>query len=144
PMRGTGRAASGAGRCFRRMPIVAEQTNHSEQNGRRGPKWAVYWLTVIVVAAATVGVMLLAQNIRVRKAEATQTAFTITNLSEETLDPAEGGKNFPRQYDAYMRTVDVVRTRYGGSENFQRLDADPRLRSIFAGYAFAIDYREER
>lgn len=123
---------------------MAEQTNHSEQNGRRGPKWAVYWLTVIVVAAATVGVMLLAQNIRVRKAEATQTAFTITNLSEETLDPAEWGKNFPRQYDAYMRTVDVVRTRYGGSENFQRLDADPRLRSIFAGYAFAIDYREER
>ena len=36
----------------------------------RRPRWALYWLTVIVVAAATVGVMLLAQNIRERKAEA--------------------------------------------------------------------------
>jgi nitrite reductase (cytochrome c-552) len=40
--------------------------------------------------------------------------------------------------------VDTVRTRYGGSEAFQRLDEDPMLRTIFAGYAFAIDYREER
>ena len=40
--------------------------------------------------------------------------------------------------------MDTERTRYGGSEAFSRLDADPRLRRIFAGYAFALDYREER
>lgn len=107
-------------------------------------RWAVYWILVIVVAAATIGLMLLYQNISRRKAEARQTVFQIVDLTEETLDPVEWGKNFPRQYDGYIRTVDTERTRYGGSENFQRLDSDPRLRTIFDGYAFAIDYREER
>ena len=35
---------------------------------------------------------------------------------EATIDPALWGKNFPRQYDGYKRTVDMERTRYGGSE----------------------------
>ena len=61
------------------------------------------------------------------------------------MDPAEWGKNFPRQYDGYLRTVDIERTRYGGSEAFQKLDdGSARWRTLFAGYAFAIDYREER
>ncbi len=120
----------------------------------RGPR-ATYWLLVILVAAATVGVMLLLQNIRQRKAEALQVAFPLTTLTEQTVDPAEWGKNFPRQYDAYLRTVDNERTRFGGSEALpveggghtkavQKLDTDPLLRTIFAGYAFAIDYRERR
>ena len=114
-----------------------------------------YWLLVIFVAAATVGVMLLLQNIRQRKAEATQSVFPITRLTEESTDPADWGKNFPRQYDAYLRTVDNERTRFGGSEAMplgdgsvskavQKLDTDPLLKSIFAGYAFSIDYRERR
>ena len=88
--------------------------------------------------------MALYQNIMLRKQEALQTAFELANLTEETVDPKEWGKTFPRQYDSYLRTVDTQRTRYGGSENFQKLDDDPRLRTLFAGYAFSIDYREER
>src|SRR5690606_1461601 len=107
-------------------------------------KWALYWVVAIVVAAATVGVMLLAQNISQRKAEARETVFCLADIDESTVDPAEWGKNFPRQYDGYLRTVDVVRTRHGGSEAFQKLDEFPIWRTIFAGYAFAIDYREER
>ncbi len=106
--------------------------------------WALYWITVVVVAAATIAVMLLYQNIAQRKTEARQTGFTLTGLDETTIDPKEWGKNFPRQYDGYLRTVDVERTRYGGSEAYQHLDADPVWRIIFAGYAFSIDYREER
>ncbi len=105
---------------------------------------ARYWLVAILVAAATVGVMLLYQNITRRKQEARQTGFTLVGITETTVDPKEWGKNFPRQYDGYTRTVDVERTRYGGSEAFQKLDEDPAWRVIFAGYAFAIDYREER
>ncbi len=103
-----------------------------------------YILTVVVVAGATVGVMLLSQNIRTRKQEAQQVVFKLVDLGETTVDPAEWGKNFPRQYDGYKRTVDVERTRYGGSEAFSKLDQDPRWRVLFAGYAFSIDYREER
>ncbi len=116
---------------------------------------AISWVLVVVAAAATVGVMLLLQNIRQRKAEAQLAAFPLTALTEETVDPAEWGKNFPRQYDAYLRTVDNERTRFGGSEAMplgdgkfskavQKLDTDPLLRTIFAGYAFSIDYRERR
>jgi len=98
----------------------------------------------VAVALATFGVTLLLTNISERKREARQTHFEVVRLSEDTVDPAEWGKNFPRQYDGYRRTVDVERTRYGGSEAFSKLDQDPRLLRIFAGYAFAIDYREER
>ncbi len=88
--------------------------------------------------------MLLYQNIMLRKQEALQTSFELVKLTEETVDPAEWGKNFPRQYDGYLRTVDTVRTRHGGSDAFQKLDEDPRWRVLFQGYAFGIDYREER
>ncbi|MBK5293480.1 MAG: ammonia-forming cytochrome c nitrite reductase subunit c552, partial [Acidobacteriia bacterium] len=83
-------------------------------------------------------------NITERKQEAQQTFLPLAHITEDTVDPAEWGKTFPRQYDGYKRTVDTERTKYGGSEAFQRLDADPRLRRIFAGYAFSLDYREER
>jgi len=40
--------------------------------------------------------------------------------------------------------VDIERTTHGGSEAFQKLDEDPMWRDIFKGYAFGVDYREER
>jgi len=96
------------------------------------------------VAAATFLAAMLLMNVAARKQEARQTYFELVQLTEDTVEPAEWGKNFPRQFDGYKRTVDIERTKYGGSEAFQRLDADPRLRRIFAGYAFALDFREER
>jgi nitrite reductase (cytochrome c-552) len=55
------------------------------------------------------------------------------------------GQNFPRQYDSYLRTADDARAPRGGSEAMpSKLDADPRLRRIFAGYPFSVDYRERR
>lgn len=103
-----------------------------------------YGLIVAVVAAVTFLSTWLLFNVRDRKEEAKEVSFRLADLTEETIDPAVWGKNFPRQYDGYKRTVDTVRTKHGGSEAFQRLDAEPALRRIFAGYAFSIDYREER
>lgn len=103
-----------------------------------------YGVTIIVVALLTIGVMLLLQNVSQRKEEAKQEVFRVVDITEETLDPAAWGKNFPRQYDGYLRTVDVERTRFGGSEAFQHLDEDPVWKDIFAGYAFSLDYREDR
>lgn len=109
---------------------------------KRGSGLSIF--LVLVTAGATIGVMMLMQNIKERKTEAKETVFRVTNIAETTVDPAEWGKNFPRQYDSYKRTVDIDRTKYGGSEAFQKLDQDPRWRQIFKGYAFSIDYREER
>jgi nitrite reductase (cytochrome c-552) len=48
--------------------------------------------------------------------------------------------------DGYRRTSDVTRTQYGGSEALpdEKIERDPWLKRIFAGYAFAIDYRDRR
>jgi len=110
-------------------------------------KWKrrVAWLVVIGgTAVVTILVMLLLENIRDRKDESHQVVFKLAEVDETTQDPALWGKNFPRQYDSYLRTVDIERTRYGGSEAFQKLDTDPVWRTLFKGYAFSIDYREER
>ena len=107
-----------------------------------------YLVICAVVAGATIGMLLLKENIGARKDEAKQVAFRLVNLTEKTIDPAEWGKNFPRQFDSYKRTSERTGTQYGGggSETLatDKLAADPRLAEIFAGYAFSIDYRARR
>jgi nitrite reductase (cytochrome c-552) len=98
-------------------------------------------------------------NVFERKVEARNPFYRVVELDDATVDPAVWGKNFPFQYDGYRRTVDQVRTRFGGSEAEprtpsaadprsvvaqSRLEEDPRLRTLWAGYAFAADFREER
>jgi nitrite reductase (cytochrome c-552) len=118
-------------------------------------------LLVIAAGAAlatVVGVALL-MNIFERKQEARNPFYRVVELTDETEDPAVWGKNFPLQYDDYRRTVDQVRTRFGGSEALPRtptradprtvvaqskIEEDPRLKTMWAGYAFAKDFREER
>src|SRR5687767_4142218 len=117
---------------------------------------------ILAAAAAslvTLGVVALLVNILERKQEARNPFYRVVELTDDTEDPAVWGKNFPQQYDAYRRTVDQQRTRYGGSEAIphtptdvdprsvvaqSRLEEDPRLKVIWAGYAFAVDFREER
>jgi nitrite reductase (cytochrome c-552) len=108
--------------------------------------------------AAILGLALLT-NIMERKNEARNPFFRVVELTDDTVDPEIWGKNFPLQYDGYKRTVDQVRTRYGGSEAVphtpsdadprsvvaqSRLEEDPRLKTMWDGYAFAVDFREER
>ncbi|HUF13932.1 MAG TPA: ammonia-forming cytochrome c nitrite reductase subunit c552 [Longimicrobiales bacterium] len=119
------------------------------------------WLVLAIFAAAlvTLGVAALLTNIFERKAEAFDPFYRVVELTDSTVDPAIWGRNFPIQYDLYKNTVDMARTRYGGSEAMprqptgsdprdtvaaSRLVEDPRLRDFWAGYAFAEDFREER
>jgi nitrite reductase (cytochrome c-552) len=104
----------------------------------------LYLLTIVLTAAATYGVVALLMNIAQRKSEGEQHYLKVVELDEDTIDPAEWGKNFPRQYDGYKRTAENTNRRHGGSEALSRLDEDPRLRRIFAGYPFSVEYRERR
>lgn len=118
-----------------------------------------YGLATGVAALVTVGALGLLLNILERKREAQNPFFRVVELTDDTTDPAVWGKNFPIQYDSYRRTVDQVRTRYGGSEALPRtpsaadprsvvaqskLEEDPRLKTMWAGFAFALDTREDR
>ena len=114
---------------------------------------------VVLVIIATVLALALLVNIFQRKQEARNPFFRVVELNDDTVDPSVWGKNFPLQYDDYLKTIDQVRTRYGGSEAEprtptqadprsvvaqSRLEEDPRLKTMWAGYAFAKDFREER
>jgi nitrite reductase (cytochrome c-552) len=110
-------------------------------------RWRVrlfYLATILVTAAATYGIVALLMNINERKQEARQQYLKIVELNEDVIDPAEWGKNFPRQYDGYKRTAENTSRLHGGSEAISKLDEDPRLKRIFAGYPFSVDYRERR
>ena len=119
------------------------------------------WMLAVVVIAAlgAIAVTALLITIAQRQQEARNPFYRVVELTDETTDPAVWGRNFPMQYDGYRRTVDQVRTRYGGSEAVprtpsnadprsivaqSRLEEDPRLRIMWAGYAFSKDFREER
>jgi nitrite reductase (cytochrome c-552) len=118
--------------------------NTSPASRQRGIAIWIYLVVLLGTAGAAFLVLMLYQNIVARKAEATKDVFRVVEVSDQTVDPAIWGKNYPRQYDSYKRTVDTERTNHGGSEAFQHLDADPVWRRLFAGYAFGVDYREER
>ncbi|HSN88243.1 MAG TPA: ammonia-forming cytochrome c nitrite reductase subunit c552, partial [Thermoanaerobaculia bacterium] len=131
----------------------------TERKEPQGRTWRLMLVTAVVAALAAAGMTALLVNIFERKQEARDPFFRVVEITDETGDPAVWGKNFPQQYDMYKRTVDQVRTRYGGSEAVprtpddvdprsvtaqSRLEEDPRLKTMWAGYAFAVDFREER
>src|SRR4028118_1296214 len=86
---------------------------------RRGG-WKLIAATAVVAALAAAGVTALLVNIFERKQEARYPFYRVVDIDDNTEDPAVWGKNFPLQYDGYKRTVDQVRTRYGGSEAVPR------------------------
>ena len=129
------------------------QGDRSRRTGR--------WIALAVVAAAvvTLAVTALLTTIIERKQEARNPFYRVVELTDTTVDAAVSGRNFPQQYDDYRKTVDMVHTRYGGSEATprtptaidprqvvaqSRLQEDPRLMEMWAGYPFARDFREER
>jgi nitrite reductase (cytochrome c-552) len=135
---------------------VADTTGTDAASGRR--RRFVLVIAGLAALAAIAGVALL-MNIFERKQEARNPFYRVVELTDDTEDPVVWGMNFPLQYDDYRRTVDHVRTRYGGSEALPRtptkadpravvsqskIDEDPRLKMMWAGYAFAKDFREER
>lgn len=133
------------------------ESNQPGTAARRGPLWFVGLTTVAVLAS--VAVLALLVNIFERQQEARDPFVQVVALSDTTDDPAVWGRNFPHQYDTYLRTVDQTRTRFGGSEALPRtpteadprtlvarskIEEDPRLKTMWAGYAFSRDFREER
>ncbi len=143
---------------------MAEESGVEPGRDRKS-RWSTGWLVAIaaIAALATLGIAALLTNIFERRQEARDPFVRVVELTDTTVDPAVWGQNFPIQYDLYNNAVDMVRTRYGGSEaipkqpvglteavpgaggmSYSRLEEDPRLREFWAGYAFAEDFREER
>ncbi|MEQ9400929.1 MAG: ammonia-forming cytochrome c nitrite reductase subunit c552 [Longimicrobiales bacterium] len=121
----------------------------------------MFWYAGLAALAtlASVAALALLTNIFERKVEARDRFVQVVEITDTTQDPQVWGRNFAHQYDTYSRTVDQQRTRFGGSEALPRtpsdadprsvvaqskIEEDPRLKIMWAGYAFSRDFREER
>jgi len=108
-------------------------------------------LVVGVFALVAVGAAALLANIAERKEAAKHQYVKVVEVTEDDTDPAKWGKNWPREYDGYMRTSEPTSTKYGGAAGAsegqpapQKAERDPWLKRIFAGYLFAVDFRDRR
>jgi nitrite reductase (cytochrome c-552) len=105
------------------------------------------WVVVAFVIGATAAGLIAAllTNIQTHKNEQAVASIRITPVGPNELDPAVWGQNFPREYDSFKMTeIDGVATPYGGSAKIDKLARYPILKRVWAGYAFSVDYNEER
>lgn len=121
------------------------------QGGQERSRRAAWLLALcfVLVAAAAAGVTALLANIVERKTEAKHAFNWLALVTEDTTDPAEWGKTFPSQYNGYQRTAEATKTKYGGQGGSEampaeKIERDPWLKRLFAGYAFSLDYRDRR
>src|SRR5512142_1463423 len=120
-----------------------------EPTNRRGI-W-VYAAVALVVAVATGAVTALLVNIFERKQEAKEPFLKVVQVTDDDVDAAKWGANWPREYDGYLRTAEPTSTKYGGAAGAsdkqpapQKAVRDPWLTRVFAGYLFAVDFRDRR
>ncbi len=118
-----------------------------------------FWLAIVSSGLITALATYVLIDIFQKKQEALSPYSTSITITDDMDDPKIWAANFPHHYHSYMKTVDQQRTKYGGSEAYphiptdkdprasvaqSRLDEDPRLKIMWAGYAFSHDFREER
>ena len=104
---------------------------------------------MVAVAVVAAGSAALLVTIAQHKAEEKAPYVRVVEVTDDDTDPAKWGKNWPAQYDGYRRTAIGTKTKFGGhggNESLpeEKLERDPWLKRMFAGYAFSIDYRDRR
>lgn len=99
----------------------------------------------------TVAVLALLVTIVERVQEGRVDYLMITKIEPLEPDPDKWRVNFPKHYDAYMktyRTADLVDYpkfgKYGGSVQVSKLEQYSHLKRLWAGYPFSLDYNQAR
>lgn len=126
-----------------------------QEDKKKSPRrWGLLALFFVAGAVVTAGILALLVSIMDRRDES-QVAFQrVVEVDETTVDAAVWGKNFPRQYESFLRTAEMAEEDKVPREataqdpreftTASKLEADPRLVTMWQGYAFALDYREPR
>jgi nitrite reductase (cytochrome c-552) len=104
-------------------------------------------LLALVFAAAVLGTLLVTWVLVTmfgRKQEARQAFVRVADVTEISTDPEPWGRNWPHQFDGWKATAGDKF--YGGASALpqSKLEKQPWLKRLYAGYAFSIDYREAR
>jgi len=103
--------------------------------------WLIFISTVIIVFILG----LLASSILERRAESVFVYTPQVDYSQFEPRNEVWGKNFPRQYQSYLKTADTTfRSKHQGSAMIDMLEESPRMVLLWAGYAFSRDYNQSR
>jgi nitrite reductase (cytochrome c-552) len=119
-------------------------TPAGSSSGGRRDRWG---LLALVFLAAVVGTLLVTWVLVTmfgRKQEARQPFVRLAEVTEISTDPEPWGRNWPHQFDGWKATAGDKF--YGGASAMpeSKLEQQPWLKRLYAGYAFSIDYREAR
>lgn len=103
------------------------------------------WVLFVVTALVVFLLGMLASNVLNRKNEA-KFAYTPTvSISENEPRNDVWGKNFPKEYQSYIQTLDTSFTSMqAGTSMRDMLEEDPNLVVLWAGYGFSKDYNQGR
>lgn len=98
----------------------------------------------VLAVVGSIFVAWIVTTIFTHKQEARQPFVRAVEVNETSVDPEPWGLNWPLQYEGYLATAGD--NFYGGSSALteSKLDQQPWLRRLYAGYAFSLDYREAR
>ena len=108
------------------------------------PIWAGL-LIMVLCAGIVILLSMLAFSITERRWEAQRPSMVLKPIAEWEPDNAIWGQNYPREYEAYLKSEDdTTRTKHGGAFPRDYLEDDPRQVLLFAGYGFSKDYLQAR
>ena len=125
-----------------------------ETETRKRPNWLPLAVFFVAGALVTAGVLALLLNIFERRSEADVAFQKVVEVDETVADASVWGQNFPVQYEAFKATDYMPEEERVPHEPtaedpreftaISKIEEDPRLVTMWQGYAFAIDYREPR
>ena len=96
---------------------------------------------IVILAVGLVAVMLFIKN----QPAPVRGVTPLVEIAKMEADSAKWGLNFPNQYSTLQKTLtNDTQTAHAGSNPFSKLERDPRLLTLFAGYPFSKEYNEDR
>lgn len=126
--------------------MTTERPDSREHSSPRSPRQNALLLVAMLAAASlvTLAITMTLVTMFEHKQDARSPYLRVVELDETSVDPALWAKNWPRHYEQYRSTAGD--RFHGGSSalSASKLEAQPWLGRLYAGYAFSIDYREAR
>lgn len=123
--------------------MTTQATKKTARNQRPG-RVLLLGLVFLVAVVGTLLVTWVLITMFGHKQAARQPFVRVAEVDEISTDPEPWGRNWPHQFDGWKATAGDEF--YGGSSAMpaSKLDNQPWLKRLYAGYAFSIDYREAR
>jgi len=103
------------------------------------------WMVFFGCMAAVFVIGIITAQLLERKLEVGKMTMVLKPLDPMEPDNEKYKDNYPREYDSWKRTEESEgATKYGGPTQFSHLEKDPNNKKLFAGYAFSVEYNDDR